>query len=383
MILLPCYHIHITELITADGEETRLPRYVFEQPTTRKAISLAEPSPHDTSTERTSFDARFGALKVHFLQFKSMNGRQPNERSSIYSRFEQVSTFEVPSKASPQTAQDGVVHVPFGIVHLFRMLDGPAESDTDKSLRALAERDEQDVGDDHLGTVLAMLNIPASVTVSNILEFFETALEVIEQVRVIEHEQHGYLMLLLKFRDALDAEQFFKMYNGLPFDGMQAEETCELVYVTGFTASGSTTPPVPYPMSSNLEPWPIIHASSNEPDASLRALRPYQSGSGLRENAFELPTCPVCLDRLDARLSGIITVMCQHTFHCTCLQRWSDSRCPVCRHSYVRHFKGTESASQRSDAFSTVFSNCSACGNQTNLWMWYVYMSSPPLSLTL
>ena len=206
MILLPCYHIHITELITADGEETRLPRYVFEQPTTRKAISLAEPSPHDTSTERTSFDARFGALKVHFLQFKSMNGRQPNERSSIYSRFEQVSTFEVPSKASPQTAQDGVVHVPFGIVHLFRMLDGPAESDTDKSLRALAERDEQDVGDDHLGTVLAMLNIPASVTVSNILEFFETALEVIEQVRVIEHEQHGYIMLLLKFRDALDAE---------------------------------------------------------------------------------------------------------------------------------------------------------------------------------
>ena len=83
MILLPCYHIHITELITADGEETRLPRYVFEQPTTRKAISLAEPSPHDTSTERTSFDARFGALKVHFLQFESMNGRQPNERSSI------------------------------------------------------------------------------------------------------------------------------------------------------------------------------------------------------------------------------------------------------------------------------------------------------------
>ena len=206
MLLLPCYHIHITELISTDGEETRLPPYVFEQPTTRKAISSAEPSPHYTPTERTSLDSRFGALKVHFLQFKSMNGRQPNERSSIYSRFEQVSTFEVPSKASPQTAQDGIVHVPFGIVHLFRMLDDPAENYTDNSPRALAEGDEHEFGDDHLGTVLAMLNIPASVTVSNILEFFETALEVIEQVRVIEHEQHGYIMLLLKFRDALDAE---------------------------------------------------------------------------------------------------------------------------------------------------------------------------------
>ncbi|KJE89621.1 BRCA1 associated protein [Capsaspora owczarzaki ATCC 30864] len=50
-------------------------------------------------------------------------------------------------------------------------------------------------------------------------------------------------------------------------------------------------------------------------------------------NLVELPTCPVCLERLDESASGIFTTICNHNFHCTCLSRWGDSSCPICRHS--------------------------------------------------
>jgi BRCA1-associated protein len=35
--------------------------------------------------------------------------------------------------------------------------------------------------------------------------------------------------------------------------------------------------------------------------------------------SLELPTCPVCLDRMDATVTGLLTTICRHTFHCNCL----------------------------------------------------------------
>ena len=46
----------------------------------------------------------------------------------------------------------------------------------------------------------------------------------------------------------------------------------------------------------------------------------------------ELPHCPVCLERLDQHISGVLTTVCNHSFHCTCLSQWADSSCPVCRY---------------------------------------------------
>lgn len=41
---------------------------------------------------------------------------------------------------------------------------------------------------------------------------------------------------------------------------------------------------------------------------------------------YELPTCPVCLERMDSAVTGLVTVPCSHTFHCACLSKWGDSR---------------------------------------------------------
>lgn len=48
-------------------------------------------------------------------------------------------------------------------------------------------------------------------------------------------------------------------------------------------------------------------------------------------NHTELPTCPVCLERMDESVDGVLTILCNHAFHANCLIKWGDSTCPVCR----------------------------------------------------
>jgi len=71
-------------------------------------------------------------------------------------------------------------------------------------------------------------------------------------------------------------------------------------------------------------------ASSNagaSSSAVVNSLKPFPPPT---PNLIELPTCPVCLERMDDT-TGLMTILCQHVFHCTCLQTWKGSGCPVCR----------------------------------------------------
>lgn len=47
----------------------------------------------------------------------------------------------------------------------------------------------------------------------------------------------------------------------------------------------------------------------------------------------ELPTCPVCLERMDSSITGLLGIQCRHTSQCYCLQKWGENRCPVCEYS--------------------------------------------------
>lgn len=53
-----------------------------------------------------------------------------------------------------------------------------------------------------------------------------------------------------------------------------------------------------------------------------------------RKLGIQLPSCPVCLQRLDQSTGGVLTIQCTHTFHCSCLFAWKDLTCPVCRSIY-------------------------------------------------
>ena len=83
------------------------------------------------------------------------------------------------------------------------------------------------------------------------------------------------------------------------------------------------------PLADPHEPWSAIpHSPPSAPSPSPHA--PVRLGA-----APIPPQCPPVLDYAMSRLSsrsGIVTIVCDHTFHCECLRRWADSSCPVCRH---------------------------------------------------
>lgn len=78
---------------------------------------------------------------------------------------------------------------------------------------------------------------------------------------------------------------------------------------------------------------------------------------------IELPTCPVCLERMD-ETTGLLTIICQHVFHCTCLQKWKGSGCPVCRYTQDDLVKRSSSF-----AFDEGPTECSVCHSELNLWL--------------
>lgn len=85
------------------------------------------------------------------------------------------------------------------------------------------------------------------------------------------------------------ATQFYLKFNGKPFSSIESA-ICRLVFVERVEITkGSQEAPLP--------------------------------ASGGRE-VVELPSCPVCLERLD---DSVLTVLCNHSFHTQCLNRWEDS----------------------------------------------------------
>jgi BRCA1-associated protein len=187
------------------------------------------------------------------------------------------------------------------------------------------------------GTVVAILAVPGYMSATDLIEFVD------KDTR--EHASHFRMvvssgvpdryMVLIKFREPRFATNFYMTYNGKQFNSMEAE-TCHVVYVKSveFRSHIRSVDDIPYLLEDPFTGSP-------------------------RKNLRELPTCPVCLERMDANVTGLLTILCQHTFHCQCLQKWGDGSCPVCRH------RQKTPAGDRANPLS---SNCAVCEAGSNLW---------------
>jgi BRCA1-associated protein len=74
------------------------------------------------------------------------------------------------------------------------------------------------------------------------------------------------------------------------------------------------------------------------------------------KSIHELPTCPVCLERMDSVVTGLITPPCSHVFHCKCLSKWGGSNCPVCHLSHRTRELDSKPP----------FSRCTPCSEEKN-----------------
>ena len=62
--------------------------------------------------------------------------------------------------------------------------------------------------------------------------------------------------------------------------------------------------------------------------------------------------------------TGLLTIICQHVFHCTCLQKWKGSGCPVCRYTQDDFHKNSQSLSLEDEP-----AECHVCHSDLNLWV--------------
>ncbi|TFK39962.1 BRCA1-associated protein [Crucibulum laeve] len=313
-------------------------------------IALFQPlpphSPKSTAKRRSTLldsrnnkDYRFGPLQIDWMDFEELNKGPSNSNAKEKGNRGPAEAIFVPHMRS----KSGSTNLPEGVVHVFRDSGSKlCEEDLHSRTSAILEAAESDEGE---GVMLGVLAVPSWMTPSDFLAFVAPAAEGISHLRIIRDFAPNRSIVVIKFLNPADAAEFIEAYNGKPFSSMEPE-ICHVVHV----------------LSVEFEAEDVV-------SQTIARLGSSQS------SAYELPTCPVCLERMDSAVTGLITVPCSHTFHCMCLSKWGDSRCPVCRYSQT--LLSSHPSSQTSSRTPIPFANpstssqsaCSSCLSTTNLWI--------------
>ncbi|KAJ1515485.1 hypothetical protein HMI56_004308 [Coelomomyces lativittatus] len=213
-----------------------------------------------------------------------------------------------------------------------------------------------------VGTILCVLAVPVSMSPAEFIDYVQPFHSHISHFRMLkDHLPHRY-MVLLRFRDSESARLFYGLYHGRELNSFDPTPVkCQVVKVTAIECQHVQVGPlfvgVPLETSTSISP----SAMGVSVGAGVGAGTPSSSSGNLLSSLNpmttlrELPTCPICLERMDATTTGILTVPCQHSFHCTCLRTWAakgTGSCPVCRYTLYKHTP-----------------ECRGCGVQTQLWV--------------
>ncbi|XP_020282126.1 BRCA1-associated protein [Pseudomyrmex gracilis] len=168
------------------------------------------------------------------------------------------------------------VEVTKGILHLFK-------EDELTEMRCAADRSH----------TICILSVPATMTCHDLLTFTAACHQDMQHFRILRDGSPNQYMALITFRSSSAASEFYETFNGVPYNSLEPD-VCHMVFVSrvevgdnGMSLSGHT----------------------------------------------ELPSCPVCLERMDESVDGILTILCNHTFHSSCLVKWGDTSCPICRYA--------------------------------------------------
>lgn len=229
-----------------------------------------------------------------------------------------------------------------GVVHLYR---GKDDIEDDRSTKI----DGED------GTILAIVAVPSYLTPSDFLGFVaEGTKQSVSHFRMIRTAAKNRYMVLMKFYDKAKADAFYDSYNGKLFNSMEAE-SCHVVHVRSIFFQSQISPPATFSFLLDDPFMPSLSKSIDTQKTTAVAAKPAPPRTPALQ---ELPTCVVCLERMDASVTGLLTILCQHSFHCACLRKWSDSSCPVCRYSQKRETSNEDGVEPM----------CATCSSLENLW---------------
>ncbi|CAN6681231.1 unnamed protein product [Malus baccata var. baccata] len=188
-----------------------------------------------------------------------------------------------------------------GIVHLFRKI-------RQSSLPSTASR----------SPMLFVVAVPNYLSFDDFIRFCGSHVDhVLELVFIRNDGMEDRYSVLIECKSQDAAGEFYSIFNGRKYSPGEAE-VCHILFLDS----------VDYTESEEI--------------------------AGTPEKEFtELPTCPVCLERLDADTGGIVSTLCDHSFQCPCISKWTYLSCQVCR-----------LCQQQDEKLA-----CSVCGISVNPWI--------------
>jgi BRCA1-associated protein len=260
-------------------------------------------------------------------------------------------------------------NIGYGIVHLYRDVDEAPSLEDVASNRKQQDKprtDEELIKQKQDCSTLCILAVPSWMLPSDLLGFVgDQAREDVSHFRLIRTGRANKYMVLMKFRSSKKARDWQKANNGRVFSAAEPEN-CHVVFTESveFVSPDADANLAKFPQNTN-DPF----TQSSQSGASKKSLssKPWAPPP---PNLLELPTCPVCLERMD-ETTGLLTILCQHVFHCACLEKWRGSGCPVCRYThspsftfpYPRPQDGVDGERNEAEPL------CSACATDANLWI--------------
>ncbi|KAL3532308.1 hypothetical protein ACH5RR_005829 [Cinchona calisaya] len=190
-----------------------------------------------------------------------------------------------------------------GIAHLFRQLPPNTTSLSNPTART---------------TLLFVVAVPNYLSSDDFLLFCGSQVNYFQEILFLRNDgMEDRYSVLIRLENQMAADGFYCSFNGKRFRPSEAE-VCHLYF------------------TQSVEYTEVGEIASDPPPGFT-----------------ELPTCPICLERLDQDTSGIQTTLCDHSFHCSCVSKWTYLSCQVCRLCQQQDEKPT----------------CAVCGTLKNLWI--------------
>ncbi|KAI8061818.1 uncharacterized protein B0P05DRAFT_590566 [Gilbertella persicaria] len=234
----------------------------------------------------------------------------------------------------------------YGVLHLYRELQPIPEQDLpDTRIVQEASLDNSNNDSDD-GKILCILAIPSYMAQKDFITFLGSTNANILCYRFIRDYSPNKYTVLLKFKSRQSAFACYQKFNGRRFN-MTEPEISHVVYIKSNTIDVNTMLPNTYPyLNETLS----------------------QDLSSHQQQEAELPTCPVCLERMDQGITGLLSIQCQHTNRCDCLNKWGKSSCPVCLYSQ-KPVLSSSSSSSSSNQEKHISYECFECESTESLWI--------------
>lgn len=208
---------------------------------------------------------------------------------------------------------------------------GPADQ-TVKVILHCHQSIDRPCNDSSLANLVLITRVPVSMSFQELLMFIGPVSSNVKRMRLIRDGTPNQYLALLQFQDSQSSHEFYTHFHQVPFNSIEGD-LCQLTFVDGVECAS--------------EHQSKKRCTNCEPNPTAKLLR----------LPLEDSLCPVCLEPTDREtLEAPITILCNHSFHLTCLLKWGDHSCPICR--YVPAFEH--------DANSA----CAECGSaQDSLWL--------------